>query len=717
MNSDRPAGLNPQAIRHSPASVVNFDTIHAEERAWIQTRRKTAELPAGDPATDAVGLSLSGGGIRSAIFGLGLLQSLQRYGILKHVDYLSTVSGGGYIGSSLTWFMSEHGTFPFGERRKDNSGHAGTVVKWLRSHGSYLSPGAGITGWALAGAVAMGMIVNFLVVIPVLLAIFYFASRPLTFAFQTLGHEPRTVLGLVFYAGLGVLAVFIAFTVGTACAPDLLARPKLEKWLRKQLGRVLKTGVMLTILGLIPFLDYWLTSLLRDWVPSIATLAGGAGAVLGALNGRTQENENKQWRSFLLATGLLLLLYGLCLGGYHLFLGVDNNVPLSVATLTRVWLGLFLIASFVLSHYSDINMVSMHRYYRDRLCAAFIDLPEPTADKSPAPETAAATPPLDKKARKRRQRRLLRDLNRTDAPYHLINTIIQTVGSKDPKLSGRGGDNFIFSPIHCGSECTGYRRLDSYDDNRTMDLATAMAISGAAVDPNTYMTRKTGLRVLMTLLNMRLGYWTSNPRHESPSGLKRTFWLNYVLREATGRLDETGRAIHLSDGGGFENLGIYELIRRRCKFIFVSDASEDSQSAFNDLAKAIEMVRADFGTKIQILVDELAADTVQHRSKSAFTLGKIVYDDEKSDTCGHLIYMNTALTEGLMADLYSYARLNPDFPEQSTVDQFFDERQFEAYRELGYQIGKQVCQGKEWSSPAELIAALESAKKVSVAAG
>ena len=57
---------------------------------------------------------------------------------------------------------------------------------------------------------------------------------------------------------------------------------------------------------------------------------------------------------------------------------------------------------------------------------------------------------------------------------------------------------------------------------------------------------------------------------------------------------------------------------------------------------------------------------------------------------GTLFYVKTTLISGLPADLYGYKQAHEAFPDEPTADQFFDERQFEAYRELGYQIGQQL---------------------------
>src|SRR5206468_5200008 len=96
-----------------------------------------------------VGLALSGGGIRSATFNLGLLQALAEQGILRYCDYLSTVSGGGYIGSCLSSLLDnsdasvEADKFPFRIHQgkdPDEDPDERKEMKWLREHGNYLAP-------------------------------------------------------------------------------------------------------------------------------------------------------------------------------------------------------------------------------------------------------------------------------------------------------------------------------------------------------------------------------------------------------------------------------------------------------------------------------------------------------------------------------------------------------------------------------------------------
>ncbi len=153
-------------------------------------------------------------------------------------------------------------------------------------------------------------------------------------------------------------------------------------------------------------------------------------------------------------------------------------------------------------------------------------------------------------------------------------------------------------------------------------------------------------------------------------------------------LDETKEYVHLSDGGHFENLGLYELVRRRCRYIIVSDAGNDPNWSFGDLARVIEMVRIDFGAEVNLDTRPLQPRGETRLADQGFIRGTVTYKD---GTIADLIYINTVIIDGLPEDIYSYRRTNPKFPEQTTADQFFDEKQFEAYRELGFQLGFDLC--------------------------
>ncbi len=115
-------------------------------------------------------------------------------------------------------------------------------------------------------------------------------------------------------------------------------------------------------------------------------------------------------------------------------------------------------------------------------------------------------------------------------------------------------------------------------------LGTAVAISGAAASPNMGYHTSPPVAFLLTLFNVRMGWWLGNPRarytwrYSSPR-----IGLIYMLGELFGTTSSSSDYVSLSDGGHFENLGIYELVRRRCRYIIVGDAEQDEDFKFGGL--------------------------------------------------------------------------------------------------------------------------------------
>ncbi len=663
---------------------VGVDAVMAAEREWIQARRAIAKVPEGNPQRDSVGLAFSGGGVRSATFCLGLMQAFERYGMLKLVDYLSTVSGGGYVGSSLTWFKSRKpDDFPFGTKRSHYSIY-GRVLDWLRTHGSYLNPGSGMTVWALIAAVIMGTTINLMLIVPPWLWAFYWMGRPVFENASETGFE------FVLIAGLASLSLFFIIVTLMVTWFQFIAGTRYERWVRVLLGWLLKAGILLCIFGLIPQayeLLLYLPELVRPFIAAAFSALGGLIVRLMTI-GDPDAAGFGRLRHLARSIGILFIAYGIFVLIYHFAINLSEPVPWK-------WvLGILIIGAFI-----NINLLSMHRYYRNRLRDAFMPYNVGPGEHGYPDATEAEANDCR-----------LGDLQPSNAPYQIINTTIQLVGSRNAKLQGRGGDSFILSPRYCGARCTKYLVTDRYDGGK-MDLATACSFSGAAVDPNTYATRSRAVAFLMTLFNLRLGYWAPNPRTNSYS----RFWIYDMLREMLGLLNERSRQIHLSDGGHFENLGLYELIARRCEYIIVVDGSADGEFTFSDLAKVTEMVRVDFGAQINLQVDSIRPDPASGRSKIAYALGTVCYpplEGEGEDTEARILYIKSTVTDSATAtalpvDLYSYKKTHPAFPDQSTVDQFFDEAQFEAYRELGYQLGKQACTADHHGTIAEFFDAAQ----------
>jgi hypothetical protein len=231
-----------------------------------------------------------------------------------------------------------------------------------------------------------------------------------------------------------------------------------------------------------------------------------------------------------------------------------------------------------------------------------------------------------------------------------------------------------------------------------MALSTAFTISGAAIDPDMIDTRARPVSFLMALFNLRLGYWARNPRHSDHKMPLRPWWWVFIAREMLGiGLDAERHHVHLSDGGGFENLGIYELVRRRVRHLVVVDAGADPHATLADLGRAIERVRVDFGAEIELDADRLHRQHEATPSTRPFALGGIRYADGSE---GRILYLRPTLCAGLSADLYAYWRAHPAFPDEPTSEQFFGEAQFEAYRVLGWQMVAGTLEEVAYTGPA-----------------
>jgi len=342
----------------------SFAEIHPLELQEIKKRRIHAELPEGDPEHDSIALCLSGGGIRSATFNLGILQAMERQGQLKYVDYLSTVSGGGYIGSSLTWFMSafKNPRFPFGTRRQHHNADEGRVLAWLRGHGNYLTPGEGLNLWALIGAVLTGTLINLAVLVPLFLSLIYFLSQdyfnfiPLFISLdgapqylKDSGFTRLITIGLILF-GLFLLVAFV-YSIGTSISK--LRTSTYQRSVRKIGGVLLVCSVGLIIIGSIPFVHYAMQLYAADWIRSLMSVISlsGIASVLAALKGKEGGNESKGLRAFALGVGLSLLIYGLFLWFYHVMVSYES-LP--------VWLYVALGFSLILAVFANIQELDQY---------------------------------------------------------------------------------------------------------------------------------------------------------------------------------------------------------------------------------------------------------------------------------------------------------------------------------------------------------------------
>ncbi|MEQ8836411.1 MAG: patatin-like phospholipase family protein [Lacipirellulaceae bacterium] len=477
----------------------------------------------------------------------------------------------------------------------------------------------------------------------------------------------------------------------------------------------------------------------------------------------------------------------------------------------------------------DFNATSIHGYYRDRLSEAFLMKTKP-----------GVGPEIDVRLSE------LSQLGST-GPYLLVNTAINLQNSKDLALRSTRSDFFIFSKLYCGGSRTGYVTTNIMEKAYSrVRLNTAVAVSAAAVSPNMGRFTNGFIVMLMTFLNVRLGYWVPNPaallqnaktnnrfpevfrqellqvviprwstlnsidetrsgdtrqtsesidfretvpraqyglvglafsgggirsaslclgiaqilnskgvfRHvdylstvsgggfigsgivaamrlsedlssnlddavtEQKMNAERAYsveteevrhtkpWrlpIFNLIREATSRLDENGPWVNLSDGGHIENLGVIELLRRRCRFIFACDGEADPRYQFNGLATVQRLAKIELGIEIEIDTEEIRPDD-QGVSSRHWVIGKIHYPerDEMDREQGYLLYLKASYSGDEALTVREYRASNPDFPHEPTSDQFFDVRQFEAYRVLGAHLARSATNALEETNKGRL---------------
>jgi hypothetical protein len=194
--------------------------------------------------------------------------------------------------------------------------------------------------------------------------------------------------------------------------------------------------------------------------------------------------------------------------------------------------------------------------------------------------------------------------------------------------------------------------------------------------------------MLLTIFNIRLGRWIGNPRHtKTYRNSGPTISIKLLISEIFGLTKSDTKYVYLSDGGHFENLGIYELVHRRCRFIIAVDAGADPQFKFDDLGNAIRKCRNDFNVNITIDVSKIRERDDDQFNAWPCAIGNIEYSDTETGT---LLYIKSSMMKDAPEDILNYATQNPTFPHETTGDQFFTESQFESYRYLGYHIGMKV---------------------------
>jgi Patatin-like phospholipase len=371
-----------------------------------------------------------------------------------------------------------------------------------------------------------------------------------------------------------------------------------------------------------------------------------------------------------------------------------HGSPEAHANILRVTLCGVLLVAFALlvavavgaSWFIGANTFSLHGMYGNRLVRAYLGATHSPRD----PQLFTGFDPLDNlpmkhlKARTEETRRLL----------HVINVTLNIVQGARLEWQQRKAESFTISPLHCGSLEVGYQRTDDPSAQRPADnyaggmtLGRALTISGAAASPNMGYHSSPLVTFVMAFFNVRLGWWLPNPRERAVASKSEPAGVLALMNEALGWTTDQSSWVYLSDGGHFENLGLYEMVLRRCHKIVVVDGTADPDYQFEDLENAIRKIRTDLGIAIEF-PHGLPKPQMASQREIHYTIGTIPYGQaDPNGVDGYVVYVKPVLSGDEPVDIRRYAETHNDrrnlFPHQSTADQFFDEAQFESYRELG----------------------------------
>jgi hypothetical protein len=475
-----------------------------------------------------------------------------------------------------------------------------------------------------------------------------------------------------------------------------------REWLGRAAGWLTACAVSWALVSAIALFSVLAKDAIRPTVLTVVSYVGGAvGGVSGVIalvfgsSGKTAATATPQI-SGRLSLDQMTVLAGII---FALFLAVCVSLldaEFSGAVMHEFpdlppWLvdagGVVLLPglSAGISWFINANRFSLHALYRNRLVRAFLGSARATAKPSREPDPFTGFDQADNLSMAKLP---------TNRLLHVINITLNTVSTKNLAWQERRAESFTATPIAAGAgnPKVGYRRTGAYGSRHGgITLGTAMAISGAAVSPNMGYHSSPLLGFLLMLFNVRLGWWLGNPVHDTYGSEGPDLSIVPLLQELAGQTTNEGRWIYLSDGGHFENLGIYEMVRRRCRVIVVSDAASDPNCAFEDLGNAVRKIYIDQGVSIDFEALDLTPRQALRESAPYCAVGRITYPG--SDVPGWLLYMKPGYHGDEPAHIRSYAIAHKTFPHETTANQWFTESQFEAYRALGAHITELICSG------------------------
>ena len=813
----QPSQASPPAPTFNQNRAYPAKLQDCEARA-IETRRAAAKVPTLGPKAlpkeelklppNTVGLALSGGGIRSATFSLGVLQNMAKHRLLSHVDFLSTVSGGGFTGGFWCGWLNRLQK-PSAEPKKPDpwlgsdldeaqeklADSSSAQVSWLRENGRYLAPNGADDAWLAATVYQRNFVTLHLVLAPLFLAVFTFIAASGTsvpmkldgFSLQSLATVHRYTLGphlivvtnawlwslasiflglalimgaLFWFTGQGVLnllgvlgsvdvwrnrwtryqALLMQFFAVTLCvaALDTLGGSLFESLIEliKNNPRVTWGSVGTALAALIaasrkikallsqpasqdkPLAgpSFWIpvaaVVLVSLWLVGFATL--GHAAALLAPKGHFRYSVDPLWTLFLpYVPALVMLAIGFVIGFLTSILNRSGLADLYAARLTRAYLGASNEARVKKPDITETipgDQIEFASYFPHQRGGP-LHLINVTVNETLDPQSAVTRS------------------DRKGVPMAVGPCGISVGVRHHTTWVEEGGRRTgAVSPILEGSgEHQAFHLFATTEPDNPrvgeLTLGRWIGVSGAAF--STGLGAKTSLPMsfLLGFFNVRLGWWwdsgvkpgkRTNASQRPANRLMGDIILDtlfklqfYLLNEFTAHFHGTARKDwYLTDGGHFENTAAYELIRRRVPLILICDDGCDAPRNGEDFANLVRKARIDFMADIEVINPAMSAGFPADLLKVVGTLDE-VFTPVRTGTvakCALMAWVNYPDKAGRSllvlikptvcgdesAAERNYSIENPDFPQQSTLNQFFGEDQWESYRALGEGIADKI---------------------------
>lgn len=695
------------------------------------------------PTVEGVGtvVCCSGGGIKSASFTLGVLQYLRGADSklpFDQVSHLVGVSGGGYMAAAMIAAMHRSATpadafMPGSKEERD-----------FRRRTDYLTADSAAR-LSLGLWMFFGILVNVVFIGGIAIGIGWLAARHAVETYPTIvvagpsvpeGWRGWVVRQLVPSAALLLLLALVFLTrrnrLGQRVATWITTRragepaatvPSLARaWLDRLPVVLLGSSLLLAALSPGVIAVTWcalevgshlphavgtvLTEIRKPdfdaarWVGGAMTVAGVLWKLARSTVRGAQRNDQASTlltfarRRLAPVTGVtVVVLSALTVACVYVDHVISAGRP---ATAQVDWLGwrtLGIIAALALVWFlfGAANVTSMFPFYRRRLVTGYLG-------GRPGPPLATLTGGATGR--------------RDSIPALCLSATANVTGSGQGPV-GRGGQPFLFGSRIGFSDSIlpagGAEDVESYrTEGRSVDVATAMALSGAAIAP--VAGRETRLigpaRLLLALLNVRLGQWVANPYWRTAPEprskiLRPIVWLNramnqpspgHVVQEAFAELRWEAPYVYVTDGGHYDNLGLVEALRMKPKRVIVIDGSGDTPDEFPTMGRAIATARMDLGVEVYGFNPYSMRRRGRKRTKNphvAWTRAQAGWHDG-THSCT-VDYLKCVLVDGLPWDLRAYALTHPGFPEQTEGLETFDEFGFEAFRQLGYSLAERAA--------------------------